>query len=115
MPADPQGKEQHVVEPLNLVESGTSILLDAQVREDFTAEVAKARLGQPVADLRPTCQHHLRSRYPLGRQSRGAVIFPPRWCASVPAWASQSRSVRRGILKRMPSWNAITAPISRNA
>jgi hypothetical protein len=51
VPAEAQGKHQHVLETLNLVDSGTSILLDAQVREDFTAEVAKARPGQPVADL----------------------------------------------------------------
>jgi transposase InsO family protein len=48
VPADPQGKEQHVVETLNLVDSGTSILLDAQVREDFTAEVALEALVSPL-------------------------------------------------------------------
>jgi len=30
--AEPEGKRQHVVETLNLVDSGTSVLLDAQVR-----------------------------------------------------------------------------------
>ncbi len=43
VPADPQGKQQHVVETLNILDSGTSVLLDAQVRQDFSAEVAKAR------------------------------------------------------------------------
>src|SRR5919199_1817743 len=33
-----EGKQQHVVEVLNTVDVGTSILVNAQVREDFTAE-----------------------------------------------------------------------------
>ena len=38
VPADPHGKQQHVVEVLNTVDVGTSILVNAQPREDFTAE-----------------------------------------------------------------------------
>lgn len=38
VPAESDGKQQHVVEVLNTVDTGTSILLNAQVREDFTAE-----------------------------------------------------------------------------
>ncbi len=40
VPADPEGKQQHVVEVLNVVDTGTSILLDALPRNDFTAETA---------------------------------------------------------------------------
>jgi len=40
VPADPQGKQQHVVEVLNFVDAGTSILLSAQPRDDFHAETA---------------------------------------------------------------------------
>jgi Integrase core domain len=40
VPGDPEGKRQHVVETLNCVDSGTSILVDAQVRDDFTEETA---------------------------------------------------------------------------
>jgi transposase InsO family protein len=46
--AAPEGKRQHVVETLNLVDSGTSVLLSAQVREDFTAEVALQALVAPL-------------------------------------------------------------------
>lgn len=46
--AEPEGKRQHGVETLNLIESGTSVLLDAQVREDFTAEVALQALVEPL-------------------------------------------------------------------
>ena len=38
VPAETDGKQQHVVEVLNTVDTGTSILVNAQVREDFTAE-----------------------------------------------------------------------------
>ncbi len=40
VPADPDGKRQHVVEVLNTIDTGTSILLDAQVRGDFVADTA---------------------------------------------------------------------------
>jgi transposase InsO family protein len=40
VPADPYGKQQHVVETFNVVDIGTSVLLDALPREDFNAETA---------------------------------------------------------------------------
>jgi hypothetical protein len=40
VPADPDGKQQHVVEVLNFVDAGTSSLLSAQVNADFHAETA---------------------------------------------------------------------------
>jgi transposase InsO family protein len=40
VPADPDGKRQHVVETCNFVDAGTSILLEAQVRDDFHAQTA---------------------------------------------------------------------------
>jgi hypothetical protein len=48
VPADPEGKRAHVVEVLDTVDVGTSIRLDAQVREDFTAETALAVAAQTV-------------------------------------------------------------------
>jgi len=38
VPADPIGKQQHVVEVFNFVDAGTSILLKAQVSADFHAQ-----------------------------------------------------------------------------
>src|SRR5216683_4629550 len=38
VPADPFGKRQHVVEVLNIIDEGTSVLVEAQVRADFQAE-----------------------------------------------------------------------------
>lgn len=44
-PADPDGKQQHVVETLNFVDAGTSSPLKADVSKDFHAE-SRDRLGQ---------------------------------------------------------------------
>jgi len=40
VPPEPGGKRQHVVEVLNTVDVGTSMLIDAQVRSDFTMATA---------------------------------------------------------------------------
>jgi transposase InsO family protein len=56
VPADPEGKRQHVVETLNIIDTGTSVLLDAHVRSDFTAETALEALARTLARYgRPTC------------------------------------------------------------
>jgi len=49
VPADPEGKRQHVVETLNIIDTGTSVLLDAHVRPDFTAETALEALASTLA------------------------------------------------------------------
>ena len=56
VPADPDGKRQHVVETLNVIDTGTSVLLDAHVRSDFTAETALQALTETLRTYgRPTC------------------------------------------------------------
>jgi transposase InsO family protein len=56
VPADPDGKKQHVVETLNIIDMGTSILLAAHVRADFTAETALQALSSTIELYgRPTC------------------------------------------------------------
>jgi hypothetical protein len=47
VPAEPAGKRQHGVQTLNVPDLGTSVLLDAQVRDDFTAEVAIDAFVEP--------------------------------------------------------------------
>src|SRR5206468_10853279 len=49
VPADQEGKRKHVVETLNIIDTGTSVLLDAHVRSDFTAETALAALASTLA------------------------------------------------------------------
>jgi Integrase core domain len=48
VPAAPEGKRQHVVETLDVIDMGTSVLLDAQVHDTFTAETALAGLAQTL-------------------------------------------------------------------
>jgi len=67
-PADPDGKRQHVVETLNLIDTGTSVLLDAHVRSDFTAETALQALAITLAKY--------------GRPRRITVDRDPRWVGS---------------------------------
>jgi transposase InsO family protein len=49
VPADREGKRQHVVETLNIIDTGTSVLLDAHVRADFSAETALQALASTLA------------------------------------------------------------------
>lgn len=43
---DPDGKQQHVVERLNVIDIGTSIVLEGVVRDDFNSETAIMALTQ---------------------------------------------------------------------
>jgi transposase InsO family protein len=51
VPADPEGKQQHVVEVLDTVDTGTSILIDAQPRADFTMDTAIAAVAATVKEV----------------------------------------------------------------
>jgi hypothetical protein len=64
VPGDPDGKRQHAVEALNIVDTGTSILIEARVREDFTAATA---LEAVVDVLRA---HGLPERVTIDRDAR---------------------------------------------
>lgn len=48
VPAAPDGKRHHVVETLNIIDMGTSVLLEAHVRSDFTAETALHALARTL-------------------------------------------------------------------
>jgi hypothetical protein len=64
VPADPEGKRQHVVEVLHTVDTGTSILLDAQVRGDFVTDTV---LEAVVATVQ---QHGLPQQVTFDRDTR---------------------------------------------
>lgn len=49
VPADPEGKQQHVVETLNIIDKGTSVLIASHVRSDFTAETALRAVAETFA------------------------------------------------------------------
>ena len=74
-PSDPTAKRQHVVESLDCVDCGTSLLVAAEVRNDFTEETTLTT----VADL--LHRHGLPQRITLDRDPRfvgapGAGDFP---------------------------------------
>src|SRR5215471_9490541 len=50
VPADPHGKKQQVVETLNIIDKGTSILVAHHVRTDFTAETRLSAVAQTFAE-----------------------------------------------------------------
>ncbi len=58
VPADPLGKRQQVIETLNIIDMGTSVLLDAHVRADFTAETARPRPGDHTRKVWSASMHH---------------------------------------------------------
>ena len=64
VPADPHGKKQHVVEILNIIDKGTSVLVAHHVRSDFTAETALAAVAQTFVE------HGLPSSITLDRDTR---------------------------------------------
>jgi hypothetical protein len=63
-----EGKQQHVVEVCNFIDAGTSVLLSAQVHEDYHAQTAS--LGRHRFLTRLWLSHTvvLRPRSPLGRR-----------------------------------------------
>jgi hypothetical protein len=51
VPADPEGKRMHVVEVLDTLDVGTSILLGAEPREDYTAETSLYAMADLVRQI----------------------------------------------------------------
>jgi hypothetical protein len=88
VPAEPDGKRQHVVEVLNTVDMGSSLLVNAQVRADFCAETTL----QAVADTLRCTGLPNRSRWTAIRASwarRSGGTSRHRWCGCCIASASR--------------------------
>ncbi len=64
VPADPVGKQQHVVEILNVVDMGTSLVVATQVHDDFHAQTALEAMAQILH------QHGLPSSITFDRDTR---------------------------------------------
>ena len=80
VPADPEGKKQHTVEVLNFVDAGTSVLLSAQVQDDFRAHTS---LEAVIAFLR---EH--------GCPRRLSFDHDPRWVGGPGGWDFPSALLR---------------------
>jgi Integrase core domain len=70
VPAEPEGKQQHVVETLNIIDTATSVLIASHVRCDFTAETALQALAQTFAE------HGLPHSMTLDRDTRWVGARP---------------------------------------
>lgn len=51
VPAEAEGKQQHVIEVLDTVDTGTSILVNAQPRADFTMATSIAAVAETVREV----------------------------------------------------------------
>ena len=68
VPAEEGGKQQHVVEILNIIDHGTSVLVDSQPHEAYTAETALMTLAEVIQKR--------------GRPRRVTLDRDPRWVGS---------------------------------
>jgi hypothetical protein len=82
VPADPSGdgKKRHVLEVLNFVDTGTSILLSAQVQGDFHARTALAAIFDFMREH--------------GRPRRFSFDHDPRWVGGPGGWDFPSALLR---------------------
>ena len=78
-----EGKQQHVVEVCNFVDAGTSILLSAQVHENFHAETALEAVIQFLREY--------------GRPRQMSFDHDPRWVGGSSGWDFPS-ALRRFLL-----------------
>lgn len=115
VPPEPGGKRQHGVETLDNPDLGTSALLDAQVRPDFTAEVAiddfvEPRLcyGCPASVVVDRDVRWVGS--PAGSDFPSAALP-----AFVRAWAPRPTFAPHITPKKMDLWRGSIEPTSRNA
>ncbi len=115
VPTDAHGKKQRVVEILNIIDKGPSVLVAHHVLSDFTAETALAAVAETFVE------HGLPSSITLDRDTQlrwerlKAVIFPPPWCAFVTSWESLCSSAIRITPNKMALLNATTALSIRSA
>ena len=74
------GKRLHAVESLNMIDTGTSILVDNPLRTDFNAETVIDSLAQTLQQV--GCPRQITfDRDPRFVGSAGSTDFPGRFCA----------------------------------
>jgi hypothetical protein len=95
VPADPEGSQQHVVEILNVVDMGTSIVVAAHVHANFQAQTALEAMAEVLTEHGPPEAITLDRDPRLSWAVRVDAIFPQPSCASCCAWASSPTCVPR--------------------
>ena len=114
VPADPHGKRQHVVETLNIIDKGTSVLVAHHVRANFQQR-RLWRLSHRRSLNTDYLPPLLWTGTPAGLEPPKAVTFLLPSSAFATPWESLCVSAIRIILSRMGLWNAITARSIRSA
>ena len=115
VPAQPLGKRQHVVETLNIIDMGTSVLLEAHVRADFTAETALQALALTLVKYGRPKQMTLDRDPRLQWAVQRAVIFRRPCSVLGPVWASTFTFVSPTTPNKTASSNATIGPLKRSA
>jgi hypothetical protein len=113
VPADPEGKQQHVVETFNVVDVGTSILLEAVVRDDFTGETALMAVTHTLREHgRP--DHVTFTGIRVLWAAGPAVISHHHSCAFCSAWTLKSLSALHTVPTKTRLSSVIIAAMGRS-
>lgn len=115
VPPEPGGKRQHGVETLDIPDLGTSALLDAQVRPDFTAEVAIDAFVEPRLCYRCPASVVVDRDVRWVGSPAGSDFPSAALPAFVRAWASRPTFAPHITPKKMDLWRGTIEPTSRNA
>jgi hypothetical protein len=96
VPPGPEGKRQHIVETLDSVDAGTSLVLKAQVRPDFAADTTLWSVAEVLRE------YGLPTGITIDRDPRFVgsptnATSPPPSCVSCSTWASPCISARPAI------------------
>ena len=86
VPADPAGKQQHVVEIANFVDAGTSIWLHREVRGDFDAEALWRAWWSNFCGSQACLRCSPLIPILASLEALQDAISLPRWCASCCVW-----------------------------
>lgn len=104
-------KKQHFVETLNIIDTGTSILVDNPARSDFNAETSIRSIAHVLQAV--GCPRQITfDRDPRFVASASSGDFQPPSSVSWPVLGSKLISVRRNALTAMALLNATTEPTS---
>ena len=115
VPADPFGKQLHVVEILNIVDVGTSMVLDSHVHANFHAQTALRGYRTDAADVWTPRSSDPGSGPALGGQSKPSANFLLPFYGSCCVWASPPWSARHIIPGKMASSSALIAMSNTSA
>lgn len=114
VPADPPGKQQHVVEILNIVDHGSSAVVASEPGDAYTAETGLRKVAEILQEKGCPSRIDI-DRDPRWVGSWTAEDFPSPWFGFCSAWELNLRSALHTSPRRTPTSNGIIATSSTNA